>query len=273
MIVDRILYIILLGVLCLCSACENRKVEAEAEQPQTKPEKKKEYLPLDDLQGVWVDADSQSPFMWVRGDSVYYADNISVAAQVRLSQDSLWLGQEGYQVESRGMSRLSLLTLTGNTVSLQKTQHPEDSLLFMLVPAEPVVYTERTDRDTVTFCGEHRLHSYVTVNPTTHKVFRTSYNAEGMAVENYSFDNVIHLSVYEGKKCLFRSNFEKTDFAKFVPEEFLSQAILSDITFGPTDAKGAHFHALVCIPEGTACYMIELTVSLGGEVTMALRDY
>ena len=273
MIVDRILYIFILGALCLCSACENRKVEAEAEQPQTKSEKKKEYLPLDDLQGVWVDADSQTPFMWIRGDSAHYADNTSVPALVRLTRDSLWLGQESYWVEERKGSRLSLQTWSGHTVSLQKTQHPEDSLLFMLVPAEPVVYAERTDRDTVSFCGEHRLHSYITVNPTSRKVFRTTYNAEGLAVENYSFDNVIHLSVYEGKKCLFRSNFEKTDFADYVPEEFLSQAILSDILFGPTDAKGVHFRAMVCIPDGTACYMIELTVSLSGEMAMTLRDY
>ena len=89
MIVDRILYIFILGALCLCSACENRKVETEAEQPQAKSEKKKEYLPLDDLQGVWVDADSQTPFMWIRGDSAHYADNTSVPALVRLTRDSL----------------------------------------------------------------------------------------------------------------------------------------------------------------------------------------
>ena len=244
-----------------------RDVEAE-EMPQPVA-----YLPLDDIQGVWVDADSHSPFMWIKGDSVFYADNTSMAACVRLSKDSLWLGNEGYMVEERRHTHLSLQTLSGNTVSLQKSEHLEDSLLFMLAPVQPVYYTETTSRDTVTFCCDRRLHSYVTVNPTTRKVFRTTYNAEGMAVENYYYDNVTHVSLYEGKKCLFRRNFEKSDFSAYVPEEFLSQAILSDIVFSPTDVKGAHFGVLVCIPDGAACYMIDLQISPKGELSMSLLDF
>lgn len=263
-------------LLVLCAACGTRQQDAgqTGEQPSAQPEAPQvRYLPLDDLQGVWVDADSQSPFIWVRGDSAFFADHTNMAARIRLSEDSLWIGNESYLVEERQLSNLALQTFSGNTVTLQKTQHPEDSLLFMLTPAEPAVYTERTDRDTVTFSGNRRLHSYVTINPTTRKVFRTIYNAEGMAIEKYSFDNVIHISVYEGKKCLFRSNLEKEDFSEFVPEAFLSQAILSDVLFGPTDARGAHFQAMVCIPDGAACYMIELTVSLDGELSMTLRDF
>ena len=48
---------------------------------------------------------------------------------------------------------------------------------------------------------------------------------------------------------------------------------VADILFGHTDAKGVHFRAMICIPDGTACYMIELTVSLSGEMAMTLRDY
>ncbi len=260
-------------IASLCAACGGKKESVPTEEAAAPEQKTVRYLPLDELRGVWVDADSQSPFIWVRGDSAYFTDNTSLTVPVRLSEDSLWLGHEGYLVEERKHTRLSLQTYSGHTVELQKTEHPEDTLLFLLTPAQPVIYTEKTTRDTVTFCGQTRLHSYVTVNPTTRKVFRTTYNAEGMAVENFYYDNVIHLSVYEGKKCLFRRNFEKADFAEFVPAEFLEQAILSDIIFAPTHKSGPHFHAQVCIPDGAACYMIEITVDPQGEFSMALRDY
>lgn len=232
-----------------------------------------QYLSLAPLQGVWTDADSQAPFVWVRGDSAYYTEAHSLPVAVRLSADSLWLGQEAYLVEQRSQYSISLQTHTGHSLELHRSDNADDSLLFMLHPAEPPVYSQVTTRDTVTYCGERRLHCYATVNPTTRRVYRTTYSAEGMAMEQYSYDNVIHLSVYEGKKCLFRRNFEKADFAAYIPQAFMQQAILSDITFGHTDAHGPHFYALVCIPEGSACYMVEIAISPEGEYQMELRDF
>ena len=45
------------------------------------------------------------------------------------------------------------------------------------------------------------------------------------------YDNIVHLSIYQGARRIYSSNFAKGDFTDLVPKEYLSQSILSDITF------------------------------------------
>jgi len=225
------------------------------------------------VQGIWINDDTDSPFFMVRGDSVYYPDSTSISQSIKIQGDTLLLGNDSYKLESLSEYRLSFQSLTGETVSLTKSTSREDSLYFMVSHKHPVIYTEVTNRDTVTTFNGTRYHSYITINPSSNKVYKTSFNDEGVAVQNCYFDNVIHLSVYEGKQRLFGSNFTKDLFSSLIPEQFLNQATLSDIKFGHTDKNGFHFDATVCIPEGAACYMVDVTIGFDGDATYKLMDY
>jgi len=92
-------------------------------------------------------------------------------------------------------------------------------------------------------------------------------------VENVYYDNIMHISVYKGAQRLYSSDFRKQQYGKFVPKEFLSQAVLGNMEFAKIDNKGLHFNATLCIPDGASCYLIETLISYKGEVTMKTLEY
>lgn len=258
----------LIAALQICTACVHPASTDEA----TNQYKRDDLLTISDIQGVWMDEDTRLPQLWIRDDSVFFSDSTSISCVLKICGDTLWLGSDSYQIEEFDSLRLSIVNSLGNTFSLRKSQVPDDTLAFAMRADHPSIVPEVTKSDTVVHYGNHRYHAYVTVNPTTMKVYRTTYTADGMAMDNFSYDNVIHLSVYEGKECLFRSNVKKTDFAGLIPEDFLSTAILQTITFLFTDKEGLHFRASVCVPESASCYTVELCVAYDGTMTQDVRD-
>lgn len=258
----------LTAALLACSACGRHASPDEATDENLDADR----LTICTLQGIWTDEDTRLPQFWIKDDSVFFADSTSVACVMRVSGDTLWLGSDGYHIEAHDSLHLSIVNSLGNALSLRKSQLADDTLAFALRADKLMPVPEVTKSDTVVHYGGRRYHAYVTVNPTTMKVYRTFYTADGMAVDNFSYDNVIHLSVYEGRTCLFRSNIAKTDFESLIPAGFLSTAVLQSITFLFCDKEGLHFTASVCMPESSSCYSVELCVDYDGNLTQDVRD-
>lgn len=86
-----------------------------------------------------------------------------------------------------------------------------------------------------------RYRAYVYINPSKMKVYKTSYSEEGISVDNVYYDNIMHICVYEGKKCLYSSDITKRMFENTVPGEFLDKSILSDMNFLSIDSSGYHY--------------------------------
>ncbi len=101
---------------------------------------------------------------------------------------------------------------------------------------------------------------------------RTAYTADGVAVENVYYDNIIHVSVFKGKECLYGRDFKKQVYENDVPADFLAQSILGNISFSHVDAQGFHFLSTVCIPEVEQCYMVENLIGFDGQLTMKLME-
>ena len=101
---------------------------------------------------------------------------------------------------------------------------------------------------------------------------RTTYTPDGVAVEKAYYDNIIHVSLFHNNQRLFTRDFNKQAYAADIPEDFLQQSILGNITFDKVDAQGFHFDATVCIPDGESCYMIETLISFDGQLTMKLLE-
>ena len=123
-------------------------------------------------------------------------------------------------------------------------------------------------RDSVVTVGSNHYHYYVQVNPTTYKVVKTSYNDDGVAVDNIYYDNIVHLSVYNGASCLFSSDFRKRDFAGLVPQQYLSQSVLSDIVYYQATAAGIEFVASLAIPDSASSFQIKITIAANGKKKM-----
>ena len=108
------------------------------------------------------------------------------------------------------------------------------------------------------------------VNPTTFKVVKSSYNDNGVAVDNIYHDNIVHLSVFKGAAKVFSSDFNKRNFEKQVPAEILQEAILSDMLFSKIDASGVHYVAVLGIGDTRISYDVEVVVSFDGKLHMSV---
>lgn len=126
-------------------------------------------------------------------------------------------------------------------------------------------------RDTVVVRGDEKYHLYVQVNPTSYKVYKSSYNDDGVEVDNVYYDNIVNLHVYHGANCLFSRDFHKKDFDKQVPASFLDQSILSDIVFNKIDESGIHYLAVLAMPDSSLSYQVEVIISFEGKCECGLR--
>lgn len=227
------------------------------------------------LQGVWQDAETDEVLFMAEGDTVYFADPTSMPAYFRIVGDSIELGPNTYRISKQTAHNFWFKNHAGDEVRLVKRDEADDSEEQPdLSDQEPQIIstTQVVNLDSVVMYGGQRYHWYVTVNPTRYRVTRTTYTPDGVAVENVYYDNIIHVSVFKGNQRLYSRDFNKKDFANNVPEDFLAQSILGNIRFDGVDAKGFHFNATVCIPDGESCYMVETLISLDGQLSMKLLE-
>ena len=226
------------------------------------------------LQGVWQDRETEQPVLKAVGDTIFFADDSSQPAYFCVVGDSLLLGDASYFITKLNEFNLCFQNATGEEVELTKHDETIDEPVADFSIDEPKVIstTEVVNVDSVVMYGGQRYHWYVTVNPTRNRVTRTTFNADGMAVEKVYFDNIIHVSVFKQGQRLFTRDFNKRAYAADVPDEFLQQAILGNIRYSHTDADGLHFEATVCLPDGESCYLIETLVGLNGQLSLKLMN-
>ena len=225
------------------------------------------------LQGIWVDDVSEEVVFRAVGDTIFYPDESIQPSYFRIINDSLEIGAYRYAIILQNEYFLSFLNQAGDKVELRKSESPSDSLAFVHRTPEIQTTSEVVKMDSVvTFNGE-RYHWYIVVNPTKYQVTKTSYNNEGVGVENIYYDNIIHISLFQGAKRLFSRDMKKQMYESKVPSDFLSQAILGSISYDHIDSKGVHFNTTLCIPEAASCYMVENLVGFDGQLTMNLLEY
>lgn len=230
------------------------------------------------MEGIWVDAETGSVILMIRGDSIFYPDTTNIPAAFSIVGDSLITSVGGnhtsYLIVEQGDYNFSYEALTGEVIHMQKSDEVEDSLEFSRRSYAPILMGSFVRRDTVVYTPDgERLHLYIDVNPTKKKVYRTTYTDEGMSVSNIYYDNIIHICVYSGKRRVFSRDISKTAFEELIPSTFLDEAILSNMSFGRVDNSGCHFNATVCNPEGASCYVVDILVSNQGDCSFNVLEY
>jgi predicted heme/steroid binding protein len=225
------------------------------------------------LQGIWLDDNDEVAFR-AKGDTIFYPDSTSLPAYFKVVGDTFLLGQNKYPIIKQSSHLFWFRNQMGDVVKLKKSDDPNDVLDF--VPKHPKVMNTLTEVfkiDSVVIFNGERYHWYIAINPTKYKVSKSSYNDDGVGVENVYYDNIIHISVFNGAKRLFSSDFNKKMYQNHVPEQFLSQSILGNMQFDHVDASGFHFNATICIPDGASCYMVSTDIGLDGAMSMKLLEY
>jgi len=222
------------------------------------------------LQGVWLESEYEEVTFRAEGDTIFYPDSTSVPAYFKIVDDTLILGRQHYHIEQQTAHLFVFKNQMGDVVKLVKSDNPEDAMVFTHDVPQVLSVTEVVKRDSVVYYDGERYHWYIAVNPTKYKVSKTAYNDEGVGVENVYYDNIIHISLFQGNRQLFSKDFTKKMFAQMVPEAFLEQAILGNMQYVNVDAKGFHFYATLCIPDGASCYMVSNDITIGGELSMSV---
>ena len=226
------------------------------------------------LQGIWSDEETESLVFQMRGDSVYYPDSTSMPAYFRVYDDTLYIGSSArYHIEKHTEHLLWFKGGDGELVKLVKDDGEEEQETFEKNKAQILSLTDVLKKDTVVSYNGNRYHLYVAINPTKYKVVRHTLNEDGLDVENVYYDNIIHLSIFQGAHQLFSRDFRKQQYQQCVPAQFFDQAVLNNMEYSNADEKGLHFNVSLCMPGDASCYLIEHVVSLDGQLSTELIEY
>lgn len=227
------------------------------------------------LEGIWLDSDESTPTFWIKGDTVYYPDSTSQPMAFKIIADTLiFYGNSvfKYPIIKQMPHLLEFRNPNGDIVKLVKSDDPNDSLQFVRHAAVVINQNTLIKRDTVVTHGAGKYHCYVQVNPTTYKVYRTSYNNEGLEVENVYYDNIIHIGIYSGANKLYSKDFRKSDFSRNVAKDMLSQCVLSDMKLNTLDESGIHYFAQLAVPDSPSSFIVEVIISYKGKMTMRVDN-
>lgn len=226
------------------------------------------------LQGVWVDSETGDLSFHAKGDTIYYADSTSMPAYFRIIGDSLvFASGTRYGIEKQTPHQFWFRNQSGDIVKLRKSDDPEDVEEFVHDTPKIMTYTHQVKNDSTVSYNGNRYHWYIAINPTKYKVVKRTYNDDGLEVENVYYDNIMHISVYQGAQKLYSSDFRKQQYSGKVPAKFLEEAVLGNMEFSKIDAEGLHFNATLCIPDGASCYLVETLISYKGQMTMKTIEY
>ena len=265
-------YGLLAGIL-LVAACSKKSETTQPEAETVVEKESREAKAM--LQGIWVDDETDEVSFRAVGDTIYYPDTISQPSYFKIVRDSLVLGAVAtkYPIVKQLEHVFWFRNLNGDLLKLRKSDDPIHVFAFVHDKPKVMTYTEVVKTDSVVFYNGERYHWYIAINPTKYKVHTSSYNDDGVEVDNVYYDNIMHVSVFSGARKLFSTDFRKQLYASKIPQQFLSQSVLSNMEFTGVDAKGFHFVATICIPDGASCYKAENIVSFSGELTTTLLEY
>ena len=210
----------------------------------------------------------------VDGDTIFYSDSTSMPAYFRIVRDSLVLASgASYSIDRLTEHLFWFRNQNGDLVKYRRSTNPEEDSIWVHDTPRIMTYTHQVKTDSVVNFGGDRYHWYIAINPTKYKVIKRSYSADGVEVDNVYYDNIMHISVYKGGQKLYSSDFRKSQFSKYVPADFLEQAVLGNMEYSSIDAAGLHFNATLCIPDGASCYLVETLVSYKGQLSMKTIEY
>ena len=229
------------------------------------------------LQGTWMDEDTETPMICIKGDSIHYMTSGTLPVAFRIIEDSLiTYGTEptSYYIVKQNEYMLWLQSDMGGIIKMNRADESESihSVNFHVQTKEPEPTKEVIQKDRIEFYKDVRYRGYVYINPSQIKVTRPTYSDEGFKMDNIYYDNVIHICVYEGKNKLFSKDVYKKDFSEVVPEEFLQWAILTDMEFIGVNEKGYQYQATISIPDEITSYIVNLSISTDGNIQYTLKE-
>ena len=226
------------------------------------------------LQGTWINELEGDEMFTVKGDTLYYADSISAPVAFCVRHDSLIIfshSQVSYVIKRLNTTQLHFENSNGDVIELVKSNNTTQPLeRGEYKGAIDINQGKKIKRDSILKYREKNYHAYSQVNPTTYKVYQQKTNDDGLTVETIFYDNLVYIALYDGVNKVFGQNIVKTDFSNIVPEEYLKQAILSDIIIDGVVNDMVRFIAILSIPDSYTNYRVNIDVSFDGKKRLSI---
>ncbi len=111
----------------------------------------------------------------------------------------------------------------------------------------------------------------ISVETTSDKVIKSTYNESGIEVDNAYLDNVASVVISNQKKLVYTHDFRKQEFASIIDKTFLDKSILRRFEFNHSDAKALYFDAIIGIPDASTSYVIAIKITIDGKLSMKMR--
>ena len=251
--------------LLIFSACRNRG----ADYQKTHEDKQAKEM----LQGLWTNGDSGDPAALVKGDSIFYPDSASMPVRFWVYQDTLYLqGQNvnGYKIEKQAPHVFKFINQNGEEVKLVKSGDKALYPSFSYHVYAMNTFDEQT-QDTTIRTDLGYFQSKVHVQTTSDKVIKSTYNDNGVEVDNMYLDNVASLRLLNHGTPVFAHDFRKQEFQPLIAKDFLNKSILRKLYFTHADAKALYYDALIGIPDASTTYVVELRITPNGRMSKKLR--
>ena len=229
------------------------------------------------LQGTWMDEDTETPMICIKGDSIHYMASGTLPIAFRIIEDSLityGAATTSYHIVKQNEYMLWIQSEMGSIIKMNRAEESDSihSMDFQTQTNKSEPTKEVIQKDRIELYKDVRYRGYVYINPSQIKVTRPTYSDEGFKMDNVYYDNIIHICVYEGKNKLFSKDVYKKDFSEVVPEEFLQWAILSDMEFIGINEKGYQYQATISIPDEITSYIVNLSISTDGNIQYTLKE-
>lgn len=226
------------------------------------------------LQGTWIYDEDEAVAMMIKGDTIFYPDSTSQDVTFAVVNDSLVMHNSTamkYAIVKLTDNIFQFKNSSGDIIKLKRSYDDMDDAFNK---KSPIVLNQgqTIKRDTIINYNDTRYRIYTQVNPTTYKVVQTSFNQDGIGVDNIYYDNIINICIYKSGTCLYKSDFRKQDFHKLVPEEYIKKAILNDIILNKVDKDGIHLKTSLGIPDSQTAYIIHTTISYQGKTKLYIDN-
>ena len=262
---QTIIACVVFASLLIFSACRDRS----ADYQKTHEDKQAKEM----LQGLWINGDSGDPAVLVKGDSIFYPDSASMPVRFWVYQDTLYLqGQNvnGYKIDKQAPHVLKFINQNGEEVKLVKSTDKALYPSFGYHVYAMNTFDEQT-QDTTIRTDLGYFESKIHVQTTSDKVIKSTYNGDGVEVDNMYLDNVASLRLFNHGTPVFAHDFRKQEFQSLIPKSFLSGSILRKMYFTHADAKALYYYVIIGIPDAATTYVIELRVTPDGRMSKKLK--
>lgn len=226
------------------------------------------------LQGVWINEESGMPSFMAKGDSIFYPDTTSLPVRFWVSKDSLFLQGKKigrYRINTLSDKQFVICNRNEEEIRLSHGSYVQAQKDFLQDRPYALNALRIIKTDTVVYAGGIKYDCTMSLEPTSDRVIKSSYNDDGIEVDNLYLDNMVRLEISKDGRRLYSQEFRKQEFSTYVPSEFMSKSILRDFQYSHASANALFFNATIGIPDASTCYVIELKIDKEGRLSKMLK--